>query len=205
MTQGEMHVTNQDYTYLAIVADRSGSMVAIRDEAEGSLKRMIREQRELPGKLTVALFEFDDAHTEVPESEIDGWTLQPRGTTALYDAIGKNMVTVGERLSAMPEDERPGKVVFLIVTDGLENASQDWTLDRVKALVTEQSDKYGWQVIFAAANLDAGAVGASLGSKNNMNFTASAAGVQNAYGEVMRSVSAYRSGAAASVSVPDHA
>lgn len=198
-------MTATDYTYMGIVADRSGSMIAIRDEAEGALKSLVADQRSQPGKLTVNLFEFDDRFDEVPEDQIDVWTLQPRGMTALYDAIGKAMVMTGERLAAMPEDERPDKVIFLIVTDGAENASKEWVLDKVNALVKQQQDEYQWQVIFAAANLDASAVGQSLGSANNMNFAASATGVQDAYAVASRSISAYRGGHAASVSVPDNA
>jgi uncharacterized protein YegL len=194
-----------DYTWLALIADRSGSMISLRDEAEGAIKSFVNEQRNLPGQLTVNLFEFDDRFDEVAEDQIDVWTLTPRGATALYDAIGKSMVTVGERLAALPEDGRPDKVVIMIVTDGLENASKEWALDKVKELVRQQIEKYQWQVIFTAANLDAAKVGASLGSVNNMNFAASPTGVQNAYGELSKSVSAYRSGAATRTAVPDNA
>lgn len=198
-------MTATDYTYLGIVADRSGSMISIQQEAEGALKGLVNEQRSLPGKLTVNLFEFDDKFDEVPEGSIDEWMLTPRGMTALYDAIGKAMTIVGERLAAMPEDQRPDKVIFMIVTDGQENSSKEWPLDKVNALVTQQQNEYQWQVIFAAANLNAQEVGQTLGSHNNMNFAASATGVQDAYNVVSRSVSAYRGGAAASISVPDNA
>jgi len=200
-------MTNPNYDYLAIVADRSGSMKAIREEAEGALKGVVTEQRKLPGELTVNLFTFDDKFEEVPEGDIDTWTLQPRGMTALYDAIGKSMTIVGERLAAMPEDQRPGKVMFVIVTDGMENCSREWRLDTVRNLVTEQQDRYGWQVIFTAANLDAHAVGTSLGLRKdqNMNFAYSGVGAASAGNQILQSVSNYRSGATRSMNVPQDA
>lgn len=195
-------MTNPDYTWLALVVDRSGSMEAIRGDAQGALRSLVAEQRALPGTLTVNLFQFDHEFDEVAEDHIDAWELIPRGSTALYDAIGRAMTTVGERLSALPEDGRPGKVVFVIITDGHENSSADWTLTLVRDLVRQQQDQYGWQVIFTAANLDAQAVGISLGSRNNMNFAHTGAGAAAAYGAVGQSVSSYRSGLSTSTEVP---
>lgn len=198
-------MTATDYTYLAIVADRSGSMDLIREDAEGGLKGLISEQRKLPGKLTVNLFQFDDVFEEVPADEIDGWTLVPRGLTALLDAIGKSMTIVGERLSKMPEDERPDKVVFAIITDGKENKSTEWQRHQVVALTKQQQDKYGWQVIFTAANLDAAAEAKALGIQSAMNFTADAKNTRGAYDVLNASVASYRSGATKSAKVPLHA
>lgn len=198
-------MTNPNRAFIGLVVDRSGSMMSMRDEAQAALRSLVADQRKEPGELTVALFEFDHEFAEVPADKVDDYELSPRGTTALYDAIGHSMTLVGERLAALPEDDRPGKVIFVIITDGEENSSKEWSRDRVKQLVTQQQDQYGWQVIFTAANLDASAVGISIGSKNNMNFAATGQG----YGVAMRSagasISSYRSGLSTSTSVPTDA
>jgi len=200
-------MTATDYTYLALLADRSGSMIKIRDDAEGGLKTLIKDQRELPGKLTVNLFQFDDAFDEIPEAEIDGWGLTPRGSTAMLDAIGKSMTLVGERLSKMPEDERPDKVVFAIITDGLENASCEWRHDQVAKLIAQQQTDYGWQVVFTAANMDAATVGKGLGIRpeSAMNFEANPLNTRSAYAAMSAGVSSYRKGLTDFAEVPDHA
>lgn len=198
-------MTNPDYTVLVPVVDRSGSMGSMRRDAEGAVRALVADQRKEPGKLTIYLFQFDHEVEEVPQDEIDDYTLWPRGATALYDAIGEAVVRVGERLDAMPEDERPGKVIVTIVTDGQENSSKEWNLARVKTLVTQQQEQYGWQVIFTAANLDAQAVGASLGSVNNMNFAATGAGYRASMGVVGQSISSYRSGRSTATVVPGNA
>ena len=200
-------MTATDYTYLGIVADRSGSMIRIREDAEGGLKTLIKDQRELPGKLTVNLFEFDDQFSEVPAEVIDVWSLTPRGSTAMLDAIGKAMTMVGERLAAMPEDERPDKVVFAIVTDGKENASCEWQHDQVAKLIAQQQNDYGWQVVFTAANMDAAAVGQGLGVRagSAMTFDANAVNTRSAYESMSAGISSYRKGVTEFAEVPDHA
>jgi Mg-chelatase subunit ChlD len=190
-------------THLAIVVDRSGSMAAIREDAEGGLKTFIDEQRALPGELSIELFQFDTHYEKV--DDIDAWRLVPRGATALLDALGKAIAEVGEGLAARPEEERPAKVVFLVVTDGLENSSQEWTREKVFESVKRQTDDYAWEFVFTAANQDAIAEGAKLGMANSMNHTATGAGVQSAYATMSQSVGAYRGGQTSGVEVPEDA
>ena len=190
-------------THLAILVDRSGSMSAIQSDAEGGLKTLIAEQRALPGELTIELFQFDTEYEKV--DDIDGWSLHPRGATALLDSMGKAITEVGEGLAARPEEERPEKVVFVVVTDGLENSSQEWTREKVFEHVKRQSDEWAWQFVFTAANQDAVAEGSSLGIRNNMNYQATGTGTQSAHATMSSSIGAYRSGAASDVSVPEHA
>ena len=198
-------MTDSNYTYLAFLVDRSGSMSTTREAAQQALKTMVDEQRSLPGELTVNLFQFDDLFSEVPEMEIDEWQLVPRGMTALYDAVGKSMMTVGQRLAAMAETDRPGKVVFVIVTDGEENASREWTQPMVRDLVTAQQDDYGWQVVFTAANLDAREVAATIGAASAMNYAATATGTAANYDTLSRAVNDYRAGSTLGVVVPENA
>ncbi|MCX6484764.1 MAG: VWA domain-containing protein, partial [Mycobacterium sp.] len=87
----------------------------------------------------------------------------PRGRTALLDSAGVFITEVGERLAALPSDQRPGQVICLIMTDGMENASRRWTWDAVKKLITEQREVYGWKFIFLGADIDAVEVGERMG------------------------------------------
>jgi|JI9StandDraft_2_1071091.scaffolds.fasta_scaffold174518_3 uncharacterized protein YegL len=200
-------MTNPDYTHIFAVVDRSGSMAGLSTESETALKTLINEQFKLPGKLTVTVAEFDNSYDMVVDFSdnpncLDDWTLIPRGTTALHDAIGKTVVSVGERLAAMSEDERPGKVIGIIVTDGMENASQDWNGSRIRDLVEQQTNQYGWEFIYTAANQDAVMVGSSMGMRSNMNYAGTAKGTRSAYAAMNSSISSYRGGTTATVQVP---
>lgn len=192
-----------NYTYLAILVDRSGSMASIRDDAEGGLKRMVWEQRTLVGSLTTDLYQFDSAYERVG-NDIDNWSLAPRGTTALLDAMGRSITDVGEILKAMPEDDRPDKVVFVVVTDGMENASREWTRQKVMESVKHQQDTYNWKFVFLAANQDAIAEGASIGIHNSSNYDATARGSMAMWNTVSDTVQLYRSGKADDLNVPEH-
>ena len=100
------------------------------------------------------------------------FVVHPRGGTALLDATGKLITDVGEALSALPEGQRPDKVIFLIMTDGMENRSHQWTWGAVKALITQQREVYNWEFIFLGADIDAVEVGARMGMDrgNAMTF-----------------------------------
>jgi hypothetical protein len=100
-----------------------------------------------------------------------------RGSTALLDAVGKTINEVGKRLAKTPEDKRPGKVIFVITTDGYENASREFSYQQVKALITHQTEKYHWEFIFMGANIDAAAEGGKLGIGQNRTFGFAATGI----------------------------
>jgi hypothetical protein len=119
-----------------------------------------------------------------------------RGSTALLDAVGKTINEAGSRLAGMPEGMRPGKVIFVITTDGLENASREFSYGQVKALITQQTEKYGWEFIFMGANIDVAAEGGKLGIKpdRSLSFTASAAGIGVAFSAMNGLASAIRAG-----------
>lgn len=205
-------MTDPDYTHLAILVDRSGSMAPIAAASEEALRSMLAEQIALPGRLTVTLAQFDTEY-EVILDRVDGmnvsdsldWSLQPRHMTALHDAMGKLIFTTGAELANLPEEERPGKVIVLIVTDGLENASREWTGPAVKELVERQTEKFSWQFLYIGANQDASAVGSALGVANNMTYKGSNRGAAAAYATASASVSAYRGGGAATTVLPEHA
>lgn len=157
----------QDLTDITVVMDRSGSMQACRTDAEGGLNRFVEDQKKQPGSAVFTLVQFDTeyefVHRGVPIGSVPPYELVPRGNTALLDAVGRAIVETGERLAAMPEKDRPGLVVFVIVTDGEENSSREFTLEQIKEKITHQRDVYKWQFTFLGANADAFADAGAMG------------------------------------------
>jgi hypothetical protein len=160
-------MTDQNLTHLYFLLDRSGSMQSIREDTIGGFDAFIAEQRTQPGQCRVTLAQFDDrydvVYADLPIGEVPGLELQPRGTTALLDAIGRLLTEAGEHLAALPESERPGTVIVGIMTDGHENASKEWTHAAVKALIQQQTQTYGWEFLYMGADQDAIEVGTGLG------------------------------------------
>jgi len=124
---------------------------------------------------------------EVPG--LDVTTYVPRGNTALLDAIGRTITTLGETYAAMPENERPERVIVVIQTDGEENASKEYAADAIKAMITEQTSKYSWEFLFLGANIVAFAMADSIGIVRSkaMTFAADGQGARDS----LRSCSAY--------------
>jgi hypothetical protein len=168
-------MTNSDLTHLYFLLDRSGSMQSIRTDTIGGFGAFIAEQRKQPGECLVTLAQFDDhydvVYTDRPIDEVPELDLQPRGTTALLDAIGRLVTDAGARLAALPEEERPGTVIVGIMTDGYENASREWTHEAIKALVEQQTKTYKWEFLYLGADQDAIEVGTSLGVRANRSMT----------------------------------
>lgn len=168
-------MTNPDYTHLLVIVDRSGSMATCYQDMIGGLDTLFAEQAKLEGECLVDYVQFDTEYElvfeNVPVAAAKA-QLQPRGGTALLDAIGKGVTTLGEKLDALDADERPGKVLVVIITDGHENASVDWTADSVKTLIAEQESTYSWDFTFLGANIDAVAVGQTFGvsAGKTLNF-----------------------------------
>jgi uncharacterized protein with von Willebrand factor type A (vWA) domain len=171
-------MTNPDYTAIAILMDRSGSMSLIRNDAQGAVNAYIEDQRNQPGKCTVRLSQFDTEYENVYPStnieDVPDYVLSPRGGTALTDSIAKTVLEFGDELADLDENDRPGTVVVVIVTDGEENSSREYTADAVKAVIKEQQEKYNWQFVFLAAGQDAIKTGAGygIGAGSSLTFTA---------------------------------
>lgn len=159
-------MTNPDYTALLLIVDRSGSMGSIRDDMVGGLETLLAKQAQQPGQLTVDIVAFDD-RVEHQATFADPATvrleLEPRGMTALLDALGESLEGFRSALNAMPEHARPDTVQVVVVTDGQENASKTWTLPRVNRLVTELTAELGWDFVYLGAGQDAIEVGRGLG------------------------------------------
>ena len=187
---------NPNMTELVFIIDRSGSMSAIQKDAAGGLNHFLAEQKKVPGLAMVTLVQFDTIYETVHENKplhlVPEYVLEPRGGTALLDAIGQTISNVGARLSHTPDHQRPGKVVVIIVTDGEENSSHQSTREQVFAMIKHQQEKYSWEFLFLAANQDAIAVGASYGIRNSMNYQPNSVGVQSAYSVSSNHVAQYR-------------
>lgn len=193
-------VTNQNKTAILALLDRSGSMASIRSDAEGGLRTFIDDQRKEKGECSLRVCVFDTEYDEVyPSTDIQTAAypeIHPRGATALLDAWGRALTEFGEELSALPESERPGTVIFVVVTDGLENSSREWTRDKVFEAVRRQTEQYGWTFLFLAANQDAVATGESLGVRANcsVTYSQSSAGVGASYDALSQAVTRTRGG-----------
>ena len=155
------------FTDIFSIRDRSGSMSRIKSDVEGGFQTFLEDQKKVEGQCNMSLYDFDSKYEVVYEdvsvAEASAPPLVPRGNTALLDAIGRTVEARGAKYAAMPEEERPEHVICIIMTDGEENASQEYTLDTIKAMLEHQQEVYGWQVIYLGANQDAIAVAGRMG------------------------------------------
>jgi hypothetical protein len=150
-------MTKQNLTAITLIVDRSGSMNSLREEAQGTLDRFIKEQQEVPGELLWTVVLFDDFYERpvfMQSAIADRVELHPRGMTALNDAVGRTVSDMGKHFSELPEDQRPDKVVVAILTDGYENHSKEYTTEAVRKLVTSQTEEWNWNFIYLATGLD---------------------------------------------------
>jgi Mg-chelatase subunit ChlD len=156
-----------DLTDITLVIDRSGSMAQVREDAEGGVNSFIAQQAQQPGEALLTLVQFDTEyeflHRGVPIAQAPPYQLVPRGMTALLDAIGRAINETGERLAKMDEADRPGLVVFVVMTDGLENSSKEFSRDAIKKMIEHQQEKYHWQFTFLGADQDAFAEAGAIG------------------------------------------
>lgn len=190
---------NPSLTELVVVLDRSGSMSTIKNDMIGGYRQFMQEQAAVPGECVVSLYMFDNEYQTVfEETPVRGageLPLSPRGATALLDAMGTTILRAGLRFSRKTEDKRPGKVVFLVITDGMENASKEFTREQIRQMVEEQQAKHAWQFVYMAANVDAFATGAAMGvrGQSSRGYEANAQGVARAYKAASSAIGKYRS------------
>jgi uncharacterized protein YegL len=181
-------MTDQNAVAVCLVIDRSGSMDLIKEDAQGAIQAFLDKQvaftRETAKTVMVRLVQFDHEYQVVapltPVFALEPYVLDPRGNTALLDAMGRGITEFGAELAAMAESDRPGTVIFAVITDGHENCSTEWTRPQVMELVRRQEREYSWQVLYLGANQDAIAVGQTLGVRTGRTLTygASSAGVR---------------------------
>ena len=192
---------NPHLTEIAYILDRSGSMQSMQEPAVAAFNDFIKTQLDVPGDARLTLVQFDDAY-EVPVSakpiqevpQLTAATYTPRGSTALLDAIGRTVKETDRRITALPEAEKPGKVILTIFTDGQENASREYTATHISDLIRLYRDQKGWEFLFLAANQDAIATAAAmnLDTHSSANVMYSMAGVKSTGSAMSRKVRAMR-------------
>ncbi len=191
----------KNHTEIAYILDRSGSMDHITEAAISSFNEFLKEQKKEAGEVTFTLVLFDDEYllhadavpiTEVVELDTSSYV--PRAMTALLDAIGCTIDNIGKRLASMKGGERPSKVVIAIFTDGLENASTDYTLKKISKMIKHQQDKYSWEFLFLGANQDAIASAGRMNipARNSSNVLFSSTGLSSGGSAISRKMRSIR-------------
>lgn len=197
MTETQAPYLIDDNVEILVIADRSGSMASIQDDAIGGFNSFLKEQQSIDGDATMTLVLFDDQY-EVPfeaknlqdVEPLTESTFVPRGMTAMNDAIVRAVTDLKSR--------NPEKAIVCILTDGLENASRESSTADVKKLIDSISDR--WEVVYLAANQDAFAEGGMRGIANNINFAATSKGIRSAYDTLNVATTSYRTNQASSIS-----
>lgn len=193
---------NTNLTEIVFILDRSGSMMDLTEDTIGGFNSFVEKQKNEPGEalLTTILFDdqYDILHNGMNLKEVQPLTRDhywARGMTAMYDAIGKAINEVGQRLSETPEQYRPGKVIFVITTDGMENASREFTQAKVKEMIQHQTEKYNWDFIFLGANIDSVQTAKNIGIRADYaaDYVYNEIGVSSMYCAVDAAVSSARS------------
>ena len=160
----------KNLTEIVFILDRSGSMAGLEGDTIGGFNAMIEKQKREPGEALVSTVLFDNK-TEVIHDRVDIRKIEPltdrdyyvRGCTALLDAVGGAIHHIGNVHKYAREEDRPEKTLFVITTDGMENASRKYSYEKLKAMIERQKEKYGWEFIFLGANIDAAREAARFG------------------------------------------
>jgi len=185
----------KDVTEIICIIDRSGSMESIRSDAIGGFNRFLADQQEPkdPARLTMVLFDdqYEIVHNGAEIHTIPPLTTRtfvPRGTTALLDAVGKTLNTVSARLAEFPAENRPDKVIVAILTDGLENASKEFSLPVIREMILHYSTDLKWDFIYLAATQDAFSEATQMGisGDNTLQFAADNTGIHESYNSMSK-------------------
>ena len=189
-------------TELVFILDRSGSMAGMERDTIGGFNSTVEKQKTEPGQALVSTILFDNVsevlHDRVPLEKINPLTDNEyfaRGSTALVDALGSAIHHIGNVHKYARDEDRPEKTIFVITTDGYENASTRYSIEQVREMVNRQKGKYGWEFIFFGANIDAVSTAAQYGidSSRAANFVCDKKGMDLMYEAGSRVVSCLRS------------
>ena len=192
---------NANLTELVFILDRSGSMGGLENDTIGGFNSMLAKQQAEPGECRITTVLFDNMY-EVLHDRIDIKAVSPitgqdyyvRGQTALLDAVGNTINKIGGVQKKTADEFRAGKVLFVITTDGLENASREFSYGKIKSMIERQKAKHGWEFIFLGANIDAVDVADRFGVARNraQNFHNDSEGIALNYCTVSQAVTSFR-------------
>ena len=195
----------QGLTELVFILDKSGSMGGLETDTIGGYNSMLEKQKAVEGEchLTTVLF---DNNYELLHDRIDIKAVGPiteeeysvGGSTALLDAIGRSIHKIGNAQKHTADDYRAEKVMFIIITDGEENSSREYSAERIKQMITHQKTRYGWEFIFLGANIDAVTTADRFGIATDraQNYHADSAGVELNFRVVSEAVASFREASA---------
>jgi Mg-chelatase subunit ChlD len=181
-------------------------MESVKDETISGYNAFIKEQKEAGDNCSVSLVQFDSQSIDTLQEftpvksvpDLNGGTFQPRGMTPLLDALGKTIESTGKSLEAIPEANRPDKIVFVVITDGQENASHQFDKSRIRQMIEHQSHTYNWQFVYLGANQDAFAEAGKVGFKADNVADYVGAATADAFRATSSNVASYRRTARAS-------
>ena len=183
----------KNLTELVFILDRSGSMAGLEADTIGGFNSMIEKQKRLDGEVLVSTVLFDNESTVLhdrvelrqlaPMTGRDYWV---RGCTALLDAVGSAIHHIGNVHKYSREEDRPCRTMFVITTDGMENASHRYSYEQVRRMIRRQQERYGWEFLFLGANIDAAAEAERFGIRADRaaNYHADRKGTAVIYEEV---------------------
>ena len=192
---------NKSLTEMVFILDRSGSMSHLETDTIGGYNSLLEKQKKEQGEAVVTTVLFDDRY-ELIHDHADIKKVKPltereyfaRGTTALLDAIGKTINTVGKRHKYAPDSEVPSKTMVVIITDGFENASREFSQTQVKSMIEHQKERYDWEFLFLGANIDAVSTARNYGITPDraVKYEADSVGTRTNFEAVSQTVSCVR-------------
>ena len=190
-------------TELIFIIDRSGSMSGKEADTIGGFNTMLRRQCEAEERTKVSTLLFDHEmlllHKRLPLEAVPPMTMpdyEPRGTTALLDAVGHTILKYGEKQRRDRPYERPDKTLVVIITDGMENASRVFTYESIHRLIRRQQERYGWEFLFLGANIDAPKEAARMGIRKDRsaNFSCDSVCMEDCFEDISDAVLSVRQG-----------
>ena len=188
-------------TEIVLILDRSGSMSGLEADTIGGFNSMIAKQKKEDGEAYVSTVLFDDQcevlHDRVPMDKVPVMTDEEyyvRGCTALLDAVGGAIHHIANVHKYARDEDRPEKTLFVITTDGMENASKRYSYEKVQAMIKKEQEKYGWEFIFIGANIDAVQEAKRFGIRKEraVNYVHDEMGTEAVYRSVSKAVCAMR-------------
>ena len=196
---------NKELTELVFILDRSGSMAGLEGDTIGGFNAMVENQKKEPGTALLSAVLFSD-RSEVIYDRTDIQKVEPMtdrqycvgGCTALLDAIGEAVRHIANIHKYAREEDRPGKTIFVITTDGMENASRRYTYDEVRKMVEHEREKYGWEFLFLGAHMDAISAARRFGIRSDraVRYECDSAGTALNFSVVGQTIAKARKGCA---------